>query len=489
MPLLPPTSDDLHFSCLDPQDIIHYSQSCKAAYQQVQSYWRRALDIYRFLSPFFSREETRQFRILQALTGTLISGSSALQFLNRTPLYPGSDLDIYVEHRYCKPIALYLQDIGYEYKPQEFQPPTLEAAIRMGSNNMDDDDVGGGQYATWNDDSAERGFAGVYNMIRGEQKIQLITAKRSPMDIILRFHSTVVMNVISYAYAYSLYPKATFQKSYGLIIDHCDGAERIFSLQKYIKRGWRMIDCEGDEWGSPEENSTQFKSTGLNVGNPLGILRTSQIRHLGDPYCWTYRLPEIADFPSGTRIRISSSRAEIIRQGSTPFTPLTLREIQSGSQSLESNSWVLKPKYDYQMDFGEMDYNVFDSPRLRYAYCLPVKWYPGHRHLVTPPGFRLPESWSDHKTPWQYYESIADTDKSDFTSHSDDLVYREFVAQHMRRLANYHNPDWPRCNEDEEGMDSEELASENLSDSDDDEDSEDSGEEEDSGNEYDHRRV
>ncbi|KAF9065893.1 hypothetical protein BDP27DRAFT_1366057 [Rhodocollybia butyracea] len=50
------------------------------------------------------------------------------------------------------------------------------------------------------------GFAGVYNSVKAGMKIQLITARNSALDIILNFHSTIVMNVISHSHAYSLYP-------------------------------------------------------------------------------------------------------------------------------------------------------------------------------------------------------------------------------------------------------------------------------------------
>ena len=153
-------------------------------------YWSRALCIYRLLSRFFSENEAREFRIIQALTGTLISGSMALQFLNRTP-YPDSDLDIYVEHLYSEPVASFLNTIGYRYEHRETQKSSLWKAIaevrsdlRRGVDAFYDDET---------QDQSKRGFAGVFNMMRGQQKIQLITARNSPMDIVLNFHSSALL--------------------------------------------------------------------------------------------------------------------------------------------------------------------------------------------------------------------------------------------------------------------------------------------------------
>ena len=63
------------------------------------------------------------------MTGTLISGCTALQFFNRI-IYNNSDLDLYVHHKSASIIAYWLQSIGYSFIPNKTsQIQTLEMAL------------------------------------------------------------------------------------------------------------------------------------------------------------------------------------------------------------------------------------------------------------------------------------------------------------------------------------------------------------------------
>jgi hypothetical protein len=124
---------------------------------------------------------------MQAHTGTLISGSNALQFLDRT-FYEGSDLDLYVDNINREEVGSYLQSVGYSFKPSNTQSPpfTGVAYRRSGRTEIVDpsDDI---------EIYGMRGVAGVFNFIKEgspERKIQLITASHSPLEIILNFHSS-----------------------------------------------------------------------------------------------------------------------------------------------------------------------------------------------------------------------------------------------------------------------------------------------------------
>ncbi|EIW73751.1 hypothetical protein CONPUDRAFT_160756 [Coniophora puteana RWD-64-598 SS2] len=80
------------FSCLSPRELIRVSRTCQVAHDAFQSFIHRAYNINRHLSRFLT--DPISFQSLQARTGTLISGSNALQFLDRTrtPEYPGIGL-------------------------------------------------------------------------------------------------------------------------------------------------------------------------------------------------------------------------------------------------------------------------------------------------------------------------------------------------------------------------------------------------------------
>src|SRR5258705_9274874 len=95
----PSTTDDLILHGLSPAALIKYSQICRTTQAIAECYILREFSLKRVLSRFFSPLEIFSLRYFQARTQMFISGSTALQFFNRT-FYPESDLDLYVEHRF-----------------------------------------------------------------------------------------------------------------------------------------------------------------------------------------------------------------------------------------------------------------------------------------------------------------------------------------------------------------------------------------------------
>lgn len=120
----------------------------------------------------------------------LISGSTALQFFDRSE-YPGSDLDLYVEHRYAGVIGEWLQRLGYSFVPREKrQSHKFDEAHREAPPG---DREGQGIFSSDGEGYFGRGVAGVFNFhqYHPDRKIQLITSLYSPLEVILHFHSSV----------------------------------------------------------------------------------------------------------------------------------------------------------------------------------------------------------------------------------------------------------------------------------------------------------
>jgi hypothetical protein len=151
----------------------------------------RAYNIHRHLSRFLS--EPLNFRSLQARTGTLIAGSNALQFLDRT-FYPKSDMDLYVHPGHVREVFDYLVEReGYKFKPDSTQPKDYRKIVS--------DDWDGTQIR---DESLAHDELLLYYQIRGVEsvfsiekhgpdgllKIQLIACETSPFDAIINFHSS-----------------------------------------------------------------------------------------------------------------------------------------------------------------------------------------------------------------------------------------------------------------------------------------------------------
>lgn len=178
---------DIIFAAASPGSILCLARTCRAAHASMRDYFTRTFNINKHLTRFF--DDPLAFRSLQARTTTLISGSSALQFFDRT-IYEDSDLDLYVPLLYRKDVGSWLLAQGYQYIPNSVQNPDFGAA--SDENNIDNLNriyVG--------PDSRMRGVAAVFTFHKSSPvmpdkklQVQVIVAKRSPIAAILHFHSS-----------------------------------------------------------------------------------------------------------------------------------------------------------------------------------------------------------------------------------------------------------------------------------------------------------
>ena len=164
--------------------LLRISRTCKICLIVVKSYVKRRFNINRHLSRFFPDEQAVAFRSLQARTGTLVSGSNALQFFDRS-FYPESDLDIYVPGRCKAEVGRWLLSAGYEFKPNSVQRSDFETAVYHPMTEGPD-----GSYNM-------KGVSAVFTFKKTSPsnseevlQVQAIIARHTPMDAILLFHSS-----------------------------------------------------------------------------------------------------------------------------------------------------------------------------------------------------------------------------------------------------------------------------------------------------------
>lgn len=201
---------DVILSCLEVPDLIHLGRTSKLTRAALAEYSTRAYNINRHLLNFFN--DPVSFRSLQARTGTLISGSNALQFLDRT-YYPDADLDVYVHPGHAIDVGRWLmsEEEGYTFVPKNNQEPesTFEENVAEWDpfvrrfTEQEDEMIGphGNLYRM-------AGITQVYSFekkvkgkedamdIEGDQApealrtVQIIETKHSPFQSILGFHSS-----------------------------------------------------------------------------------------------------------------------------------------------------------------------------------------------------------------------------------------------------------------------------------------------------------
>lgn len=144
----------------------------------------------RFVGQYFTFDEIIRFREFQAITGTIISGSTAVQFFERD-VYTPSDLDLYVEHQAARPMTQWLESIGYSFVPQqdgEFQ--TLQMGLEKSADFKTADPLGISALT----DGLEKGYFDAVAVLDFKKlsrpNIQVITSRGPPLQMVLNFHSS-----------------------------------------------------------------------------------------------------------------------------------------------------------------------------------------------------------------------------------------------------------------------------------------------------------
>ncbi|TFK57821.1 hypothetical protein BDN72DRAFT_743052, partial [Pluteus cervinus] len=162
-------------------------KTCKRFRTLTHNFYGRAFDVTRPLRKHFTLKEMSGFHTRMKYAGALISGSTALQLFERVD-YPNSDLDIYVQEDRCSALLQWLDNRYLLKSIFTRYPDTIQHQGRAFSKVY----------------TFERNFNGKNSIV------QLIVTCNSPLEAILEFSLTCVMNFITHEHAYSLFPYLTF---------------------------------------------------------------------------------------------------------------------------------------------------------------------------------------------------------------------------------------------------------------------------------------
>jgi len=191
---------DRLFDVLPAADLCQVRKLSRDARIAVQAYEQYTFSPNKLLRRFFY--DPLGFRSLQARTGTLISGSQALQLLGRCR-WPDSDLDIYVWKESALEVCAWIKDEGYTYKPLYFQTNDLEQTLKSNiyqvlmKDPVPIDQLHEDEAEEILEDIALYNHNSISNVINFEKdigskvlKTQVVIAKYSPLEMILSFHSS-----------------------------------------------------------------------------------------------------------------------------------------------------------------------------------------------------------------------------------------------------------------------------------------------------------
>lgn len=181
-------------------DILAFRLTCRLARRAADVYTARAYDMNRALLGFFNDPAT--FMQMQADTGTLISGSFAVQFFERT-FYPESDMDLYAHPGFAVAVGEWLHDDGYRlvssYKHKDMTGKNWYEVHHDNWAGLGGCTVPESHHDNWLDDEDDQ-----YNNPRVDDVytwhkatgglplvVQVISCNRNPMHTIMSFHCSV----------------------------------------------------------------------------------------------------------------------------------------------------------------------------------------------------------------------------------------------------------------------------------------------------------
>ncbi|KZV80361.1 hypothetical protein EXIGLDRAFT_756312 [Exidia glandulosa HHB12029] len=303
----PPVFDSLYAFC-SPGDLCRVAKTCNGASQAVTNYvtHRFTIDLSRLLLRFFaSQEDVLEFRRLQAKHQFLISGSAALQLLDRT-IYPDSDLDLYLFPNDAEAVGRWLIGRGYEFSPDVRGGQTFEEAVKFAKLDREHDD----RY-----EDSEYALPGVRDVLSFTKlidrtprwpgqpslshiledkftEIQLIVSDVTPYEAILKFHSTVVMNVVTWDRAIALFPLGTLDQRRGIktLLTNWTFEE---AVDKYRRRGFSFLQ--------PYARFDEGFKRAFKFGH----------RFFGDEHSWVIRLDTTGIDPPEMSVAVEGNSWEL----------------------------------------------------------------------------------------------------------------------------------------------------------------------------------
>ncbi|KAK0470899.1 hypothetical protein IW261DRAFT_1345052, partial [Armillaria novae-zelandiae] len=229
-----PEIETIILTYLKPSELIRYGTCSRLAFARIADSISYLYSTRRLLQKFFPTDnDYHRFRETQKRHGVLVSGSQVTGlFVCNTASFTMSDLDLYVNIKKEGFLATALTQISYSlYTDLSRQQLDESDDYELVSAMQNQEIILRAKYVC-------SAIASVKEYHNCDGKIVQVIASHGPlMDIILCFHSTCVMNVISYHYAYCLYPSATICERVS-VAHFGDDINSTRAREKWSARGW-----------------------------------------------------------------------------------------------------------------------------------------------------------------------------------------------------------------------------------------------------------
>ncbi|KAJ4472851.1 hypothetical protein C8J55DRAFT_563092 [Lentinula edodes] len=223
---------------------------------------------------FDDNTELGDFQDLQGRCGLLVSGSTALSFFNHCS-YAG-DLDTYCQFERSMMVGEWFLSHGFAFAPSFGQANDYFVDVeRVRTLRRDTPQAVALQVDSDIREYKLNNIAVVWNFKRRLLKAQLMATIGSPLETILSFHSTCVMNIFTHRSAYCLFPQLTLEEKKTMLINIQLPLTEVQAnaLSKYERRGFKIV------------HQPPLRSV-VNEASSLTFLRP---RFVGDSHC--YKVP------------------------------------------------------------------------------------------------------------------------------------------------------------------------------------------------------
>ncbi|KAK7032217.1 hypothetical protein VNI00_013391 [Paramarasmius palmivorus] len=281
---LPDTAQTPLFDALPLQDIARLRSVSNALNSDVRQYDHSAFGFEKLYGQFFPLESQRTiFLKKQAETEALVSGSTLVSVLSRDGFKP-SDLDVFLQQKHVMSMGQTIMELNYKFVPLS---TVMEGNKKKSEQQMDIfEEAVLAELSSWvpntgdiTDRYKNSAIAGVFNFAKDSgEKIQLVATRGEPIEAILGFHSTLVMNFATTTHICSLYPTKSFINKEAIYVKDFT-LPVIKAVQKYEQRGWSTVNMISAEEALDGNSEISFKT-----------------RWIGDSHCWITKLPDIPNF-------------------------------------------------------------------------------------------------------------------------------------------------------------------------------------------------
>lgn len=180
---------DVLFDALTATSLVRLGATNRQARAALSDYSLRTFNATKLFERFF--KDPLAFRSLQARTHTLVSGSTALQFLDRIR-YNNADLDLFVHPGEQGEVGHWLTAYeGYQWAPFPWQAPDFDNEVGV-TWEPGDLNVNWPQFKSYR----SKALSNVLVFKKGSEetgdlkKVELIVSKINPFHCILDFHSS-----------------------------------------------------------------------------------------------------------------------------------------------------------------------------------------------------------------------------------------------------------------------------------------------------------